>query len=60
MGHISSNTEVCDEFCVDPNVIAIRSPKNALCNYYICNVNIFGQTFKSAEHAFQWIFCEYV
>ena len=28
MGHISSNTEVCDDFCDDPNVIAIRSPKN--------------------------------
>ena len=60
MGHISSNTDVCDGFCDDPNVIAIRSPKNALCNYYICNINIFGQTFKSAEHAFQWSFCEHV
>ena len=54
--YAANNTGVCD----DPNVIAIRSPKTPyIINYYICDVNIYGQTFKSAEHAFQWIFCEH-
>ena len=60
LGHTANNTAVCDAFCDDPNVIAIRSPKNPLSNYYICDVTIYGKTFKSAEHAFQWRLCDHV
>ena len=29
-------------------------------NYYICDVHIYGHTFRSSEHAFQWKFCQHV
>ena len=29
-------------------------------NYYICDVHIYGHTFRSSEHAFQWKFCHHV
>ena len=60
LGHTANNTEACDAFCDEPNVITIRSQKNVLCNYYICDVNIYGHAFKSSEHAFQWKFCTHV
>ena len=33
LGHTANDTEACDAFCDEPNVITIRSPKNVLCKY---------------------------
>ena len=60
LGHDAKNTELCDAYWEDPNVITIKSPQNALCNYYLCEVNVYDQKFKSSEHAFQWKFAKYV
>ena len=60
LGHMSNNTEACDAFNGDQNVVTIRSPKNSLSNYYICDLHIYRKTFKSSEHAFQWRLCTHV
>ena len=47
-------------YAMIPMLLQFVHPKTPyIINYYICDVNIYGQTFKSAEHAFQWIFCEH-
>ena len=54
LGHTTNNTEACDAYCDDQdNIITIRSPKDVLCNFYPCEVKVYGQTFRSSEHAFQ-------
>ena len=61
LGHTTNNTEACDALCDDQdNIITIRSPKDVLCNYYPCEVKVYGQTFRSSEHAFQWKLCSHV
>ena len=61
LGHTANNTEACDSYCNDhDNIITIRSPKDDLCNYYSCEVRVYGQTFRSSGHAFQWKFCSHV
>ena len=60
MGHTASDVDACDGFSDDPNIVTIRSAKNILSNYYICDIHMYGHTFKSAEHAFQWKLCRNV
>ena len=60
LGHMSNNTEDFYAFNDDQNVVTIRSPKNPLSNYYICDLHIYNKTFKSSEHAFQWRLCSHV
>ena len=58
-GHNASDSKACDAFTNDANIITIRSPKNVLSNYYICDVHIYGHIFISSENAFQWKFCQH-
>ena len=51
---------MCDAYWEDPNVITVKYPQNALCNYYLCEVNVYDPKFKSSEHAFQWKFAKHV
>jgi hypothetical protein len=37
-----------------PEVIGFRSQNNILSNFAQCDIHIFGQNFKSCEHAYQW------
>ena len=60
IGHDAKNTESCDAYWEDPNVITIKSPQNPLCNYYLSDVQVYGQRFRSSEHAFQWKFAKHV
>ena len=60
LSHMSNNTKACDAFNDDQHVVTIRSPKNPLSNYYICDLHIYYKTFKSSEHAFQWMLCSHV
>ena len=47
LGHDAKNTESCDAYWEDPNVITIKSPQNTLCNYYLSDVPVYGQRFRS-------------
>lgn len=38
-----------------PNVIAFAGQDNCLSNFYPCDINVFGVSHKSAEHAFQCV-----
>ena len=52
--------QICDAYCEDPNVITVKYPHNALCNYYVCEVNVYDQKFTYSEHAFQCKFAKHV
>ena len=59
--HATTETDKCDAFSDDSNnIIAFRSPKHVLCNYYQSDIKVFGMEFPSVEHAFQWRFLKYV
>ena len=60
MGHQDQETEKCNAYINNQNMIAIRSPNNALCNYFLCDVNIYGHHFISSEHAYQWKFTSHI
>ena len=40
--HGIDDTGVCEAFSSDQNIITIRSPKNVLCNYYMCDIDMYG------------------
>ena len=60
IGHGIDDTGLCEAFSSDQNIITIRSPKNVLCNYYMCDIDMYGHTFHSSEQAYQWKFTNYV
>ena len=52
-GH-EPGSEYCPKYVEDPkNIIIIQGEKNVLSNFYACDLNVFGETFNSAEQAYQ-------
>ena len=47
-------------YVVESDIVAIRSPKHVLSNFYTCTVKMFNQEFTSSEQAYQWRFAKYV
>ena len=59
--HTTAETEKCEAFYNDSqNIIAFRSPKNVLCNYYPSPIKMFDKEFPTVEHAYQWRFLKYI
>ena len=56
--HKTTNTSKCN--AEKQNIVTIRSPKHALCNYYMYPLNVFNNNFLSAEHAYQWRCMTYI
>ncbi|MGL1889689.1 MAG: NADAR family protein [Reichenbachiella sp.] len=56
-GHRTDNVDQCESYDADAAVAAFRSDSNPLSNFYMCNITIGGQLFKSSEHAYQWKKC---
>lgn len=57
-GHMPGDKEYkeCEFFSQDEtNVIAFAGQDNCLSNFYPCNINVFGVSHRSAEHAFQYV-----
>ena len=49
--------KIGDETCKarsTQEVIPFRSHHNVLSNFYMCDINVWGKTFRSSEHAYQW------
>ena len=46
--------ETCTSRNTDQDIIPFRSHHNILSNFYMCDINVFGESFSSAEHAYQW------
>ena len=47
---------LCDEYVENnPNIQMFFGKDNVLSNFYPCQINIFGVTHKSAEHALQYV-----
>ena len=47
---------LCDEYAENnPNIQMFFGKDNVLSNFYPCQINIFGVTHKSAEHALQYV-----
>ena len=56
--HSTSDTEKCSAYLQSQeNIIAFKHPRNALTNYYVCDLTFQGQVFNSAEQAYQWAKC---
>ena len=60
MGHCHQDTGKCDANVNDHNIITICSPNHVLCNYCMCDVDVYGQHFISSEHAYQWKFTSHI
>ena len=59
--HVTHDTDKCDAFTEDSNdVIAFRSPKHVLCNYYPAYIKVYDMVFHSVEQAYQWRFLKYI
>ena len=58
--HATVNTEKCDAYIEEQDVITIHLSKNVLCNYYMYPLKVFNTQFISAEHAYQWRFMMYI
>ena len=39
---------------MNSEIVPFKSHHNILSNFYMCNISIFGENFKSAKHAYQW------
>ena len=46
--------DTCQARNVNETIIPFRSHHNVLSNFYMCGITVFGETFPSAEHAYQW------
>ena len=60
MDHNTHDTDKCDAYTTDDDIITIRSEKYSLCNFYPCTVKVYNHNFASSEHAYQWRFLTYI
>ena len=60
MGHCHQDMGKCDAYVNDHDIITIQSPNHVLCNYFMCDVDVYGQHFFSSEHAYQWKFTSHI
>ena len=60
LGHHTSETDKCDAYIEDPEIITIRSPQYVLCNYCPSPLKVFGTEFVTSEHAYQWRFLKHI
>ena len=58
--HTTIQTSMCSAYTSESDTVTIRSPKNVLCNYYMCNIKVYNMEFRSAEYAYQWRFMKYI
>ena len=52
-GHRDGDAD-CQARNQGPNIIPFRSQNSIFSNFYMCVFSVFGKTFQSAEHAYQW------
>ena len=50
----TDNVDSCDAYEHEKEAVVFKSRFNVLSNFFMCDVKIWNQTFKSAEHAYQW------
>ena len=56
--HRTSDTTECSNYVVDSgSIVAFREDWDILSNFFVCNVFVFGRSFRSAEAAYQWKKC---
>ena len=55
--HGTEKTDQCDAYDANPTAVMFKSRNNVLCNYYMCEINVWGLKFPSAEHAHSWAKC---
>jgi len=60
LDHHTHDTDKCDAYIRDDDIVTIRSDKYPLCNFYPCSVRVYNQDFASSEHAYQWRFLTYI
>ena len=56
--HSTNQTDKCAAYRPHQNdVEPFKHPNNVLTNYYPCDIKLYGQVFKSAEHCYLWHKC---
>ena len=55
--HGTEKTDQCDAYDANPTAVMFKSRNNVLCNYYMCEISVWGLKFPSAEHAYCWAKC---
>ena len=58
-GHCSQNTEICNAYTENSDIVSIHSQNNVMSNFYQCVVSLDGIGLKSSEHAYQWRLAKY-
>ena len=54
MVHGTEKTDQCDAYDANPTAVMFQSRNNVLCNYCMCEINVWGLKFPNAEHAHCW------
>ena len=60
LNHSTSETELCEAYSNDQNVLIVKSPKYPMSNYFPCHIKMHNIDFPSSEHAYQWRFLRYI
>ena len=58
--HSTTETEQCEAYSNDQNVLIVKSPKYPMSNYFPCHIKMHNIDFPSSEHAYQWRFLMYI
>ena len=53
-GHCRQNTEICNAYTDNSDIISIRSQNNVMSNFYQSVVTLDWIDFNSSEYAYQW------
>ena len=60
VGHRANHIDLCPAYInKQDNAIIFWRDTDILSNFYMCNVYMFKNNFKSVEHAYQWCKCTY-
>ena len=60
IGHGIDDTGSREAYTNEQNIITIRFPKNALFNYNMFKISIYGHTFHSSGQAYHWKYTNYI
>ena len=60
LNHSTTETEQCEAYSNDQNVLIGKLPKYPMSNYFPCHIKMHNIDFPSSEHAYQWRGLRYI
>ena len=52
--HSTEKLDLCDAYTTENEAIIFKSRLHVMCNFFMCQIKIWDQTFPSSEHAYAW------